>query len=194
MLRVDNLIVVCVRQKAEKFRILPVASHNSWELLVLNDDVKELSLQRLLQNYLPSHPSTASLCPPGAYYAIQMNSYLCFLLQEEELHMQAQGLFAQNGWCSSVHTGLCYAATDAGRPFVSEDREVFRDIGNFFVHFQISYWRRSVSYYRGLLHCGVVPRQPGLGGRSNSVERDLPLKKKVLLCLRSIISCTCNKP
>lgn len=108
--------------------------------------------------------------------------------------MQAQGLFAQNGWCSSVRTGLCYTAMDAGRPFVSEDREVFRGIGNFFMHFQISYWRRTISYYRGLLDRVAVPRKLGLGGRSNSVERDLLLKKKVLLCLRSIISCACNKP
>lgn len=134
----------------------------------------------------------ASLCPPEAHYATQSNSSLHFLSQEEGLHMQAQGLFAQNGYCSPAHSGLCYAAMNAGSPFASEDREVFRGIGNFFLQFQIRYWRSSVSS-RGLLHRVAVPRKPGLGGRSNCMERDLPLKKKVLLCLRSVIGCACNK-
>lgn len=81
----------------------------------------------------------ASLCPPEVHYAMQINSSFLFLLQEEELHMQAQGLFAQKGYCSPAHPGLCYAAINAGRHFASEDREVFRGIGNFFLQFQISY-------------------------------------------------------
>jgi len=38
-------------------------------------------------------------------------------------------------------------------------------IGNFFLQFQISYWGSSVSC-RSVLHCGVIPGKPSLGGRS----------------------------
>lgn len=80
----------------------------------------------------------ATLCPPEVDYAMQISSPL-LLLWENELPMQAQGLFAQNGYCSPAHTGLCYAAMNAGRPFASENREVFRGIDNFFLQCQISY-------------------------------------------------------
>lgn len=76
--------------------------------------------------------------PPQNYNSMQINTSIFFPLQKEELHIQAQALFAQHGYSSLEHSELRYAAMNAGRPFVLEDTEVVRGIGDFFLHFQIS--------------------------------------------------------